>query len=119
MPDPADGRTLVWCTGISGSQRTDYINEAAAAIRAEGRSCLVIDVGDLLEQVPEHLKVGASRTELLDGNEDVLRLHRSYALQNMLRMVEETGADVVLVSTHACFLRNGRLMPGLDMHFIK
>ena len=119
MPDTTDERTLVWCTGISGSQRTDYVNEAAEAIRAEGRTCLVLDIGDLLEQLPEHLKVGASRTELLDGNEDVLRLHRSYALQNMLRMIEETTADVVLVSTHACFLRNGRLMPGLDMHFIK
>ncbi len=119
MAASADERTLVWCTGISGSQRTDYVNEAAAAIRAEGRTCLVIDIGELLEQVPEHLKVGTSRTELLDGNEDVLRLHRSYALQNMLRTIEETTADVVLVSTHACFMRNGRLMPGLDMHFIK
>ena len=119
MPDTADERTLVWCTGISGSQRTDYVNEAAEAIRAEGRTCLVLDIGELLEQLPDHLKVGASRTELLDGNEDVLRLHRSYALQNMLRMIEETTADVVLISTHACFLRNGRLMPGLDMHFIK
>ena len=119
MPDTTDERTLVWCTGISGSQRTDYVNEAAEAIRAEGRSCLVLDIGELLEQLPDHLKVGASRTELLDGNEDVLRLHRSYALQNMLRMIEETSADVVLISTHACFLRNGRLMPGLDMHFIK
>ena len=38
MAATADERTLVWCTGISGSQRTDYVNEAAAAIRAEGRS---------------------------------------------------------------------------------
>ena len=111
---------LVWCTGISGSQRTDYIHEAAAAIRAEGRECLVVDVGELLEQVPDHLKVGASRTELLDGNPDVLRLHRAFALTEMRRRIGEAPAGAaVLVSTHACFWRNGRILPGLDMHFIK
>ena len=110
---------LVWCTGISGSQRTDYINEAAAAIRGDGRQCLVIDIGELLEELPDNLKIGASRTELLDGNEDVLRLHRALALQEMQRRISESSHDVVLVSTHACFWRGGRLLPGLDMHFIK
>ena len=36
MPDTTDERTLVWCTGISGSQRTDYVNEAAEAIPRRG-----------------------------------------------------------------------------------
>ena len=110
---------LVWCTGISGAQRTDYVNEAAEAIREDGRSCLVIDVGELLEDLPANLQIGTNRTELLDGNEEVLRLHRALALESMKRKIDSADEDVILVSTHACFWRNGRLLPGLDMHFIK
>ena len=110
---------LVWCTGISGSQRTAYIEEAADEIRADGRSCKVIDIGELLNNVPEHLRIGETPTELLDGNEEVLKLHRQLALLEMMHQIEEAREDVVLVSTHACFWRNSRLIPGLDMHFIK
>lgn len=110
---------LVWCTGISGSGRKSYIAEAAEYCEKTGRSCRVIDVGDLLEKIPEHVRVGPTATALLDGNEDVLRLHRLYALAELKSLIEAATEDLVIVSTHACFMRRARIMTGLDMHFIK
>ncbi len=94
---------LVWCTGISGSDRTAYVTDAASAYA----------------KVPDYLKVGPNATALLDGNEDVLRLHRAYALKALKEEIEAAKVDLVIVSTHACFMRRGRVMPGLDMNFIK
>jgi adenylate kinase len=84
-----------------------------------GMTCRVIDVGELLDEVPEHVKVGTTTTALLDGNEDVLRLHRLAALEQLKQQLDEATEDVVMVSTHACFMRRARIMSGLDMHFIK
>lgn len=110
---------LLWCTGISGSGRKAYVSEAAEEYRRLGGTCKVIDIGDLLDKVPDHIKVGATNTALLDGNEDLLRLYRLVALQELNAEVERAQDDLIIVSTHACFMRRSRIMSGLDMHFIK
>src|SRR5438132_14230679 len=104
---------LVWCTGISGSGRSDYVSQAAAQVQKSGRSCRVLEVGDFLDRVPEHLRVGPTATALLDGNENVLRLHRAYALNALLDEIKNQTSDVTIVSTNACFIRKGRTMPRL------
>ena len=71
---------LIWCTGISGSERTEYLESAAKAINddlLDPRTAEVFDVGQMLNAVPEHLRHSDNHTDLLDGNEDLLRLHRS------------------------------------------
>jgi adenylate kinase len=110
---------LVWCTGISGSGRKAYVTEAAEFCEGIGRSCKVIDVGELLERVPDNVKVGPTATALLDGNEDVLRLHRLVALKELKTEIESAKEDLIIVSTHACFMRRARILTGLDMHFLK
>jgi len=111
--------TIVWLTGVSGAGRNSYANECREASVAAGRTCRVIDVGELLDQVPANLRVGLNSTELLDGNEDLLRLHRMIALNQLKQQLENTPEDLVIVSTHACFMRRGRMMSGWDMGFIK
>ncbi len=110
---------IVWCTGISGTGRKSYVAEAAKYCEEIGRTCKVIDVGDLLERVPDHVKVGPTATALLDGNEDVLRLHRVVALNELKKEIDDAKEDLVIISTHACFMRRARIMAGLDMHFLK
>ena len=110
---------LVWCTGISASGRKSYVAEVSEFCNENGRSCKVIDVGELLENLPDHVKVGPTATALLDGNEDVLRLHRLMALRSLKDEIENAAEDLIIVSTHACFMRRARIMSGLDMHFIK
>lgn len=110
---------VVWCTGISGAGRNAYVREAAEFAESRGKTCRVLDVGELLNRVPDHLKVGPNATSLLDGNEDVLNLHRAYALNELVRELDQGEEDLVIVSTHASFMRRGRFLAGLDMNFIR
>jgi len=113
-------KTVVWCTGISGTERTAYAQEAANACQRQGGKCRVIDVGQLLEEMPPHLQVGAGPTALLDGNEDYLKLCRAYALVEAKKQIEDAeDGEIVVVSTHACFMRKGKLQAGSDMAIIK
>jgi adenylate kinase len=112
---------IVWVTGISGIDRRGYVEEAARIgnERTPGRY-QAIDVGTLLENLPPHIRVQPSPTALLDGNPEVLRLHRVMALKDLMAELGELSpAQVALVSTHACFMREGRLLAGLDMAFLK
>jgi len=69
--------------------------------------------------VPDHLRVGSTATSLLDGNEDVLNLHRAYALNELVKELDEATEELVFVSTHASFMRRARFLTGLDMNFIR
>ncbi len=112
---------IVWVTGISGIDRRGYVEEAAKIGNSTttGRY-RVIDVGTLLENVPAHLRVQPNPTALLDGNPEVLRLHRVIALQGLVWELQKgPDSQVTLVSSHACFMRDGRLLPGLDMAFLR
>jgi adenylate kinase len=56
----------------------------------------------------------------LDGNEDYLKLCRAYALVEAKKQIADAEDDeIVIVSTHACFMRTGRLLAGFDMPFLK
>ena len=111
--------TVVWCTGISGAGRPAYVRETSAFAESNGSTCRVLDVGELLNRIPDHLKVGPNATSLLDGNEDMLNLHRAYALSELDRELNGATEDLVIVSTHASFMRRNRLLSGLDMNFIR
>jgi len=111
---------VVWCTGISGSERSDYVREAVGECRKDGRPCRAVDIGELLKEVPPHLQVQPDPTALLDGNEAVLKLQRAYALKLAEERIEQAEeGELTIVSTHACFMRRGRLQSGLDMAMIK
>ena len=91
---------LVWCTGVSGSERTEFLREAAEYINEDPndrRRAEVFDVGQMLNAVPAHLRYSDNHTDLLDGNEDLLHLHRVSALSEL--------KDQIL---HSCGLYAGR-----------
>jgi len=113
---------LIWCTGISGSERTDYLESAAKAINddlLDPRTAEVFDVGQMLNAVPEHLRHSDNHTDLLDGNEDLLRLHRLSALKELEAQIHTSTADIKIISTHAAFLRGSRLVSGMDMNLLR
>ena len=112
-------QTVVWCTGISGAGRTAYLQEAQAFCESLGHTCRVLDVGHLLDEAVEEFQIGETATDLLDGNDTVLHLHRASALRSLDRQIEDATEEIVLVSTHACFMRKSRLMLGFDMNMIK
>jgi adenylate kinase len=111
---------IVWCTGISGSGRGDYLREVGRYFREQGADCQVFEFGDLLARVPDESRNADDATTLLDGNPEVLRAHRMAALDSLTHQLGQRPPDrYSFVSTHACFMRRGRLQSGMDMARLK
>lgn len=111
---------IVWCTGISGSGRADYLREVAAYGRKRGVDCEVFEFGDLLAKIPDEARIADDATTLLDGNPEVLRAHRMAAFDILVRALRQRPpGSHSFISTHACFMRRGRLQPGMDMAPLK
>ena len=110
---------IVWCTGISGSGRGDFLREVGECFRGNGLDCAVFEFGELLARVAEG-GLADEATTLLDGNVEVLRARRMAALDALThRLAERPPGSYSFVSTHACFMRRGRLQPGMDMAPLK
>jgi adenylate kinase len=110
---------LMWVTGVSGSQRTEYLRDVAELI---GGRAKVIHLAEVLRSLPSNLRVYSDEemTNLLDVSDAVRKFHIRSALSELDKQVTSIGKDVFcFVSTHACFLRDKRLRPGLEMALLK
>ncbi len=111
---------IVWVSGVSGSDRTAYLEEVVRFATEQGQSARLLDFGRLLEEVPESRRVVDDVTNLLDRNPEVVRMHRLGALQVLeQRLKEAEKCDLVIVSTHTTFMRRRRFESALDMEFLK
>jgi adenylate kinase len=111
---------IVWCSGISGSGRKDYLREVAAYFEAQGQRCRVVEFGDLLAKVQDETRIADDATTLLDGNPVVLDVQRKAAFRRMMDVLRDwPAADVAIISNHACFMRRGRLQTAMDMAQVK
>src|SRR6266567_4337252 len=111
---------IVWCTGISGSGRGDYLREVGRYFRKQQTDCEVFEFGELLARVQGEARTADDATTLLDGNPEVLRAHRLAALDTLISQLSRRPSDSYsLVSTHGCFMRRGRLQAGMDMAPLK
>jgi adenylate kinase len=111
---------IVWCTGISGSGRGDYLRDVKRYFRSLDLDCEVFEFGEILARVQVGDRLADDVTTLLDGNTEVLRAHRLAAFDALMRMLaQRPPASYSFVSTHACFMRRGRLQPGMDMAPLK
>ena len=107
---------IVWCSGISGSGRKDYLREAAAAFEQQGQRCRVIEFGELLAKTQDETRLADDATTLLDGNPVVLDVQRKAAFRRMMDELRDLPQDdVAIISNHACFMRRGRLQTAVDM----
>jgi adenylate kinase len=111
---------IVWCTGISGSGRKDYLREVETYFHQQGQRCKVFEFGDLLAKVQGETRIADDATTLLDGNPVVLNVQRLAAFG---RLMDELRGwpehDVAIISNHACFMRRGRLQTAMDMSQVK
>lgn len=111
---------IVWCSGISGSGRKDYLREVAAYFAEQGRRCRVFEFGDLLAKVQDETRLADDATTLLDGNPVVLDVQRKAAFRRLMDELRGWPAeDVAFISNHACFMRRGRLQTAIDMAQVK
>ena len=107
---------IVWCSGISGSGRKDYLREAAAYAAERGRRFEVFEFGDYLAKERSETNLADDATTLLDGNPVVLEVQRRGAFRRMMSDLRDWPADdIAVISNHACFMRRGRLQVAVDM----
>jgi adenylate kinase len=112
---------LIWATGISGSQRTEYLRRVASLCDAPQKA-EVIHVADFLRDLPSSLRIldEQQMTRLLDASDAVRKMHVRGALLGLEKKLDTMPTEAAcIVSTHACFLRDGRLRPGLEMALLK
>src|SRR5688572_373839 len=99
---------IVWCSGISGSGRKDYLREVASYFAEQGQRCKVFEFGDLLAKVQDETRLADDATTLLDGNPVVLHVQRRAAFRRMMDELRDWPADdVAIISNHASFMRRG------------
>jgi adenylate kinase len=111
---------IVWCTGISGSGRKDYLREVEAYFGGQGQRCRVFEFGELLAKVQDETRLADDATTLLDGNPVVLDVQRKAAFRRLMDELRDWPvADVAIVSNHASFMRRGRLQTAMDMSLVK
>ncbi|MBI2761779.1 MAG: hypothetical protein HYX51_10185 [Chloroflexi bacterium] len=111
---------IVWCSGISGSGRKDYLREVASYFAEQGQRCKVFEFGDLLAKVQDETRLADDATTLLDGNPVVLHVQRRAAFRRMMDELRDWPAgDVAIISNHASFMRRGRLETAIDMAQLK
>jgi len=81
---------IVWITGLSGAGKTTLANAAAALLRADGRSPVVLD-GDEVRRTldPEHLAVRHDREQ---------RLRRAFRLAAMAKDAALHGTPVIVAT---------------------
>jgi adenylate kinase len=73
-----------------------------------------------LAKAQDASRMADDATTLLDGNPEVLRAHRHAALDTLMHQLSRRPAgSYSFVSTHACFMRRGRLQAGMDMAPLK
>lgn len=111
---------IVWCSGISGSGRKDYLREVAAYFAEQGQRCRVFEFGELLAKVQDDTRLADDATTLLDGNPVVLDVQRKAAFRRLMDDLRGwREQDVAIISNHACFMRKGRLQTAMDMSQVK
>ena len=111
---------IVWCSGISGSGRKDYLREVAGYFAEQGQRCEVFEFGDLLAKVQGETRIADDATTLLDGNPVVLDVQRKAAFRRLMEELRDWPAqDVAFISNHVCFMRKGRLQTAIDMSLVK
>ena len=112
---------LVWATGVSGSHRTEYLRDVARLSSSAG-GAEVIHLADVLRDLPSNLRVlnDVEMTHLLDVSDAVRKFQVRGALSELKKRLKGAKKkDLWFVSTHACFLRDGRLRPGMEMALLK
>ena len=102
-------------TGVSGSERIEFLNEIAEGVRRRSKTVEVYDVGQLISEECERLRIVTVDSRMLDMDPHLLRAIRRSALKEVrISIAENPQVDLRLIGIHATFRWNGRLIAGVS-----
>ncbi len=108
----------VFCTGISGSGRTEYIRTFVKwSEENHSKSIKLINVGDRMFEIAKKLGQNIKEEKILDLSELTLKWLRAVVFEQIIGEVEKEPG-VYIVSTHASFRWRRYLLPAFDFFYL-
>ncbi|MCS7104226.1 MAG: hypothetical protein NZ954_01490 [Thermofilaceae archaeon] len=110
---------IIFATGISGSGRLNYLEEAAAD---SGGKLKVVDIGKRMFEKSAELGIRIPDGKILDMDPLALDYLRAVTFEELLKEAElyrGPGSEVDLViSTHVCFRWKKHLTPAFNLYYL-
>ena len=102
-------------TGVSGSERIEFLQELGEYISSHGKNVHIHDVGELIYNECRKNNIPIVDDLILDMDHSQLRLLRSLALKEVQNSILKKEEDYIhLVGIHATFRWKERLIPGIS-----
>jgi adenylate kinase len=108
----------VICTGISGTDRLDWLREVVDLARSRGHEVSLYDVRETMFGIARAVGEPVEEETILDMFPRALVLLRAAALEQICSAIAaEPGRDWIL-NTHAVFRWKNTLISGFDPHYL-
>ncbi|RLE88862.1 MAG: hypothetical protein DRJ49_04400 [Thermoprotei archaeon] len=108
----------VFCTGISGSGRIDYLKEVLDLALRRGKKVNIINVGDMMFDTAKELGRVVREDKILDLSPSTLEWLRAVVFEKILKLVEREEHKDHLISSHTTFRWKRYLVPAFDFFYL-
>ncbi|RLE65349.1 MAG: hypothetical protein DRJ38_03890 [Thermoprotei archaeon] len=108
----------VFCTGISGSGRTEYLKEFVKWSKKKySQNINLINIGERMFEIAKKLGQNIKEEKILDLSELTLKWLRATVFEQVIGEVEKSP-EVYVISTHASFRWRRYLLPAFDFFYL-
>jgi len=114
---------VVFCTGISGSDRAEYLREVIEYSKAQKKDknikIRIINIGELMYQIADELGIHVTEERILDLNPTTLEMLRSTVFENVINSVDRNNKnEITIINSHACFWWKNGPEPAFNFHYL-
>lgn len=106
------------CTGISGTDRLDWLRAVKALAAARGQQVALYDVRETMFEIARAVGEPVEEETILDMFPRALVLLRAAALEQICSTIESDPARPWILNTHAVFRWKNALISGFDPHYL-
>ena len=108
----------VFCTGISGSGRGEYIERFIKYSKDHGKNIKVLDVGKMIFDTSKKLGRKIKEEKILNLSISTLNWLRAVVFERILREIYENKNADYIVSSHTTFRWKKYLLPAFEFFYL-
>ncbi|MBV9172994.1 MAG: hypothetical protein JOZ81_23270 [Chloroflexi bacterium] len=108
----------VICTGISGTDRLDWLRQVVALACARGNAVALYDVKETMFDIARAVGEPVEEETILDMFPRALVLLRAAALEQICSAIQSDPDRDWILNTHAVFRWKNTLISGFDPHYL-
>ena len=106
------------CTGISGTDRLDWLRQVVERARGRGLNVSLYDVRETMFDIARAVGEPVDEETILDMFPRALVLLRAAALEQICSAIAADPARAWILNTHAVFRWKNTLISGFDPHYL-